>query len=306
MPTLHRALVLAMVSALTACGGGSGSTGSLTPSATTSSTTPDASATLTLVFPTNVAHAAPAGTTSSAALRKPAYIDPGTFSLVINIPGGITLHDPNNPANAYFGMGTQNLSTGTSTLTVPLPSNTYNPGDISVTEYNSTTGTGTVLAGGNNTNTFTLSAGGTATPTITMVMNVAGIVLTTNPNTGTPNSGLLNQYSPMNYCGITSGTTVYAFPADASGTFVLPNQGTPPGYTGGNPANPIPGIPTVSLYSETAIGTPPTFSPSILGSNIETLVAPGGGDKITAEYQVLSPYSESTIYGWVQLGPGVC
>jgi hypothetical protein len=300
MSTLRRALALAALAAMTACGGGgSGSQSAIVPSTSKPASVSNATATLTLKFPAHVAKAKAAATA-----RKPAYINPGGGSLVITALG-TTLMDPANPANGFFSLGTQNLTTGVSVLTIPLVASGYSPGDLTITEYDGQ-GTGNALAYGQNQNFFNVTAGSVATPSISMSMVIAGIALTTDPINGS-DAFVLNTGSPGNIQCTSSGGTYWAFPVDATNTFELPGSPTAPGDTSG--------IPNPTLASQTPIGGPAQWLGSTLGSNVFTLSDPGGSQSIESDFSVTNPVDQfkstpfgftDPVQGWVQIGPGTC
>jgi hypothetical protein len=277
MSTLQRTLALIAVATITGCGGGSGSQTPVTPVVKATSAavtrTPDAKATITLKFPAHVAKARPAATKAGAA-RKPAYINPNGASLVITYQG-TPIDDPAT-GYAYFSLGTQDLTTGTSTVTVPLASGYYAPGDLAISEYDGA-GTGNALAYGYNASysdangnyhdgSFTLDVGGTISPVITLAMNVAAIAITTDPVSGSDAQLVSIDYTnPTQKCGHT-GDVFYFFPADLSSTIVLPGAPTGSGYNGGDTSNAIPGVPLVSLASQYSFQSPITsLNQSILG-----------------------------------------
>lgn len=293
MKTLRRALALAALAALTACGGSGGTTTpiGMTPGTTLpAARTPDARGTLTLRFPAHIAKAQAAAQTARNG-RAPAYINPTAADTLVIKALGTAIVDPSNPGNSYFSLseGTAHAD-GSRTLTVPLVSGNYNPGDLTVTEYDGL-GSGNALAYGYNSQytdvngavqngAFTLTAGGIATPVITMAMNVGWIVVTTDPVAGS-DATLLSQSSgspsPFGPACFGSTTNLYVFAADLSSAFVLP--GITSGYTGGDGANAFPGVPNVSLQSQF---TNPTggeqiqLRPTIIGGNVYRVYNPTG------------------------------
>jgi hypothetical protein len=308
MNTLKRALALAALASITACGGSGAKSQSPLPGASAAAIAhnPDASGTLTLKFP---AHVATAQRTVSAGKRAPAYINPFGGSLVITALNQ-TLADPAN-GNLYFGLGTQNPGTGTSTLTIPLLSGTYNPGDLSVREFDGATGNGNLLASGSNqqytdasgivqSGGFVLGPGGTAAPVITMVMNVAGIALTGDPVAGNNSVVLSPDSINPTPVGCFPQGPYYVFPVDGAGTFVLPGQ--PSGFTGGDTNNLSPGVPTVQLIGSTSLGGPgSTLVPTILGGSY--MINGTGTQSVEAHFQVSNPINGALVDGYVDLTP---
>ena len=324
-----RALALAAIILVSACGGGgSGAPAtSLTPAvhATPSPGAANATATITLKFPAHVKKAT-AAKTSSATNRKPAYINPNGGSLVVSV-NGTALYDPNNLTNAYFSLGTQDLTTGTSTIEVSIASGTYQTGSIAITEYDQNNGTGNVLAYGfNNSYTdsngnyqsgiLTIVPGGTISPVITMAMNVGGIAITTDPVNGS-DAQILSSSGQTNLCA-SAGQVYYFFPADLSNTIVLPGQSPAGGYTGGDDSNGLPGVPTVTLSYQYSNNGPPqaSLAQSILGGGVYVLNAASGSETAYASFQVQNPMNglspappfsyNAYPVGNLDVGPGNC
>jgi hypothetical protein len=328
MITLRRCAALVALTGLAACGGGGGgsSTTHALPAALVTaapSRTADAGATLTLRFPAKVAKAKFASTTAATAKRGPQYINPNGGSLVITVLGQ-TMYDPANPGKAYFSLGTANPD-GSSILTISLLSGNYNPGDLTVTEYDGSNGTGNVLAYGYNgpytdgygnaqSGAFSLAVAGSAAPVVTMVMNATNIALTTDPVNGSDGVVLnTSSSSPTNFGScVSTPTTVYAFAADPSGTFVLEA-----GYTGGDPnrGQLFPGVPSVTRVSESTSpsGGGLTLQPTAFGGVFNFLLAqPGYYGVLSTTFYVLNPlwnlnnsYSNSTT-AYATLGNNGC
>jgi hypothetical protein len=323
MSTLRNALAIITLAGLAACGSG----GSKSPLPTTApaaiTRVPDAHGTVTLKFP---AHVAKASVAAKGKLRAPAYINPGGVSLVVTAFGQ-TLHDPEHPANAYFSLGTQDLTTGTSTITVPLLSGEYDDGDLTVTEYDGL-GTGNILAYGFNASytdangnaqdgVFFLAAGANAAPVLTMNMNATRIAITTDPVAGS-NAELIstNTGSPttIGFC-LEPGTPVFAFAADPSATFVLPGQSTGSGFTGADPNNSFPGIAVPFLAAQSSDGTPLTImSPTLTGGYSMSSPLGNSFNDLTVTFQVNNPAGQfnnpfnflSTVTGTVNFNNGNC
>jgi hypothetical protein len=317
MKNLRRVLALAALAAVTACGGG-GTNSAVTPTTTKAAArTPDAKGTVTLIFPAHVAKAT-SGAHLANAKRSPAYINPSGGSLVITAFSN-TLFDPANPGNGYFSLGAPNPD-GSSTITVPLLSGTYQPGDLTVTEYDGLGG-GNELAQGYNaqyTDTngivqsgqFTLLPGGTAAPVLTMRMNVGQIVVTTDPVSGSDAQPLSQNFAaptPFGGTCFSTNTNLYAFAADPSATYVLP--GTLSGYTGGDASNQFPGIPTVSLTGEVTNpggGQQMQLRATALGGNVNQLYDPTFfTGTVEATLQVSNPLGGS-VNGYVSISTVGC
>lgn len=331
MSTLRRGLALSVLAVLTACGGGgSGSNPVVTTPATTGSSgaasaasSGAATAKLTLRFPS---HVAKAKITTAAQKRKPGYINPNGGSLVITI-GGNTVLDP-VLQNPYFSLGTQDLSTGTSTITVPLTPGFYPTGNLLVTEYDGNSGCCTPLAYGYNAaytdingnyqdGSFSLGSGGTAAPVVTMAMNTTGIAFTSDPVNGSDAVVLsTNGGAPTNFNGCwNSGTVFYAFPTDANGTFVLPSSSA--GYTGGDPNSYFPGVPTVTLANQYDYATGQQqvkFLPGVIAGSFKYVDPQVLYQNVFGTFQVNNPISNVSppfgynyyIYGYVVVGDSSC
>jgi predicted small lipoprotein YifL len=264
---LRKTLALAVLTALSACGGG----GSTSVAPTTNAAQPaggsNATASVTLKFPAHFAHAKAGKTTSATKRRAPAYINPtSTYSLVVKLQN-IAVQDPST-GHPYFSVGAANPD-GSSNITVPISSGSYNDGALIIQEYDDSTGsTGDLLAQGsnqpysdpNNGNNidggFTVAPGGTLSIPVTMNMNNQYIILTTDPIAGSDAIAITSNYQCF---PVTPGTPVYAFSGDSQYGFVLP--GTPSGYSGGDGNNSAyPGIPPVSLQSQSTANTGGTTS----------------------------------------------
>jgi hypothetical protein len=329
MNTLKRTLALIVVASVTGCGGGgSGSQTPVTPVVKATSNavtrTPDAKAVITLKFPAHVAKAHAAVTSSKQ--RKPAYINPDSGNSLVFTYQGQTIDDPST-GYGYFSLGTQDPTTGTSTLTVPLMSGFYDDGALTVTEYDTANGTGDVLAygynaaytdsGGNyNSGTFTINPGDTVSPIITMTMNIAAIAMTTDPVHGAGAVLLTSNSSPPSHLCAYTGNVLYVFPADASGTFVVPGATPGAGYLGADPNNNIPGVPPVQINPQQPYGSPgATLNLSILGAGY-VLNAPDPYSYDSVSFYVYTllgnlnpapPFSYNyTTTGYLNVGPDYC
>jgi hypothetical protein len=314
---------------LAACGGGGGassSSKSVLPVATSTAParTPDAKATLTLKFPAHTARVRVAGATA-AMKRSPAYINPNGASLVVTAFGQ-TLLDSTNGNAIYFSLGTQDPTTGISTVNIPLLSGNYNTGDLTITEYDGNGG-GDVLAygynasytdgnGNFNNGTFTLAPGGSASPVLTMVMNAAGIALTSDPVAGSDAIALAANAPGANTCGSNfhNGVTLYAFAIDASGTMVLPGQTPGAGLTGQDPNSSFPGVNAATLSNQFPDSGNTHLTSTIFGPGVLQLNDPTGNGQMQATFNTQNPLSQisnpffppSNITGWVELGGGWC
>jgi hypothetical protein len=331
MKNMRRALALTALASMTACGGGSGTQAPL-PGATASAParTPDAKGTVTLRFPAHVAKAKLGSQTASTKSRNPAYINPtGTNTLVVTEFNN-TITDPST-GNSYFALseGVTNAD-GSTSLTIPLLSGTYNQGQIAISEYD---GGGNPLAYGYNaqytdingnvqSGAFTLSPGGTAAPVITLVMNAEQIAFTTDPVSGSDavilsqNSGAPTHFGGAGHCWSAGANTFYVFPADLSATFVLP--GTASGFTGGDQSSSFPGVPSVSLtsqFTDNGGGRQVLLVPTIPGGNSYQVSDPSNFfSNLEATFLVQNPLVQigapfgynSSVSGYVDLGDASC
>jgi hypothetical protein len=322
MNTATRALgIIVASSLLAACGGGgSGTTPSPKPAPSSQSVAnkANASASITIKFPAHVGHAVPGQVKgASAARRAPKYVNPNpAFVFVFYLNGNAIT----NPAT-----GTPNFSTGafapdgSATITVPLASGVYTPDSLGVAEM--TSDELTLISYGQNESytdstgsfqdgSFALASGGTASVQMTTAMNVGGVVMTTDPVSGSDavvlsqNSGSPTCFNPPN------GSRVYLFAADATGTFVLGAAG----YGGGDGNNPYPGVPLATLLTQSTVAFPSTSKLAATAAPESYVVVYDGGlTDILARFVITNPQSNvngnafgvpSQIFGYVEIGSG--
>jgi hypothetical protein len=260
MINLRWLLVPAVLAVLSACGGGGSPSAAPPVSTAPQSSGQKGSAQVTLRFPANFAIAKSAKSTqsksASATRQKPAYINPSIgYTLTVKI-NNQTVDDPST-GFTYFTINATNAD-GSTNVTVPITSNggtTYQDGALCFSEWDGSNGTGNLVATGCNEaytdsngnyqqGTFTIAPATTTAIVLTMQMNATQIAITTDPISGS--DATTNTSQP--FC-VSSGTLVYAFAADPSAGYVYP--GTAAGYGGGDPANYYPGIPVVSLATQT-------------------------------------------------------
>ena len=253
MHSLTRLVTLVTVGALAACGGGSGSTPSVTPvvkATAAAQAGATATAKVTIKFPKT----AQAHKKGAAIARKPTYVNPNGQSIVVSV-NGQAVGDPSNNNKLYFSLSNTNTD-GSVNISVPIVPGNYPDGSVVFTEYANADGTGAVLAFGYNApyqDTTTgssldgaanISAGATASLLVTMAMNVANLAITSDP-TGASGATLLDPSDPTasSYC-TSSGNLLYIVPTDALGTYVVPGQS---GYLGADSSNGVPGLTQITL-----------------------------------------------------------
>jgi hypothetical protein len=211
------AVTLAAIAA--GCGGG-GSSGSLPLTSPTvlpgsgSTTAPNstqqyADVTFTIAWPTTSASGGSNRRRNTG--RHPDYISPSTQSITISVNGGTPLVVP----NPNIGGGTTATSAPTTTATVlaPIGSDTF-----SVSDYDTTTGTGNLLA--QNAITYTVVTGQSNVVPITLNGNLAKIYCSGGAPYTSP-AGTIASASPQAFTITGPAGQINIIPEDADSNIIV-------------------------------------------------------------------------------------